>query len=236
MKIPSFLGKPKQAHEVGFSLPSGIHDAPGWRVVPEPPHFSCIEPAGGPFVDKDVLRAIRVFKPDVVPVWVTKRWLPPGSMRPINESRIALGWRESDPKRKRFPFKCDMPTGADFPRPNVVTMPLDVLRRDGPSDPIPFDSRAYHLAREWFCPGGPVEAAERLREKQRRESWLEAQKAESARQDEEALQRELERIMKFYDPKDSDWNAYYGELVKQRAKSTQKGVDGNPFIHMRGAA
>lgn len=230
MKVPDYMKK-KRTEPLQFK-PS---TEPFWVMVPDSLYYTCVEPAGGPFVDPAVLRAIHSFDPGAIPVWEIRQWRAPYQRRPINVARIWIGRYNPTPNQWHIPFKVHMPTRAKHPRPNILDLPLFLAQpQGGLTDPIPFDWRTYGLCRTSFL--SPDKAIERYEERQKERLAEEERRARHEEQEAEYFNRHLQKILDRYDPSELDWAAYRGKYERAARKRSELNVEGNPFIHVRGAA
>jgi hypothetical protein len=131
--------------------------APGWREVAV--EYTCIPDAMYPW-DPKVMRAINVFAPDAVPLWV--RWVfrsPQDEDNPIDVvyGRHALGRAIENLEAERSDFTCSMPEmpcqGLVFSRPNRIWFIHEGERPqekyvDLPGDYLPFDGTLVVKAEE----------------------------------------------------------------------------------------
>lgn len=137
---------------------TSFHKAPGFREI----GWMCqvIPDAMYPW-DPDVVRRIREFVPDVVPLWVQWVFLSPsdtGAPEPVVFGRHALGRSLKHQRGWLPPFKVAMPSGwpgLKFERPNLFWFlhegaNLNPKYRDLPGSYLPFDDSIVDRAwRSW---------------------------------------------------------------------------------------
>lgn len=131
-----------------------FHSAPGWRDLGT--YYSCVPDAVYPW-DPVVMRRIREFAPDAVPLWI--KWVfrsPEDESDPHVEvyGRHGLGRVLDKGRTETFPFHVTMPTmpsqGLYFKKPNNIWFIHDGApnkRPELPGNYLPFDDTI--LDRAW---------------------------------------------------------------------------------------
>ena len=206
-----------------FDIPVGDSDytAPGYLLVAE--EFSTIPDVRYPW-DPAIVRAIREFCPDVVPLLIRSvwrwsnynEWGHLGEPLVIVRHGIARAISGSDLKIPAHQFYCQMPSGPGYgiksrylPSPNWMEVNwYDKEDRpygfDLPGAYLPFDWEFYHcLRRAYESTLKPKELAKRFTEGR----WDADQASKrKAKEDAAYISRDLE---KFYciEPSDSEWKA-----------------------------
>lgn len=201
-ELQGVLPDPSSLEDVYAPTRDSFFTAPGWREVAV--EYTCVPDVMYPW-DPKVMRAINVFAPDAVPLWV--RWVfrsPEDEENPIDVvfGRHALGRAIEHLKMERSDFPCTMPAGATFPRPNRIwfihmgEMPQhDYL--DLPGDYLPFDGTLVQKAEEMA--EGFTQTEKEFKDQLRDE--LIAQ----------AINRKARRMLDFADDMDQrnkDWHSY----------------------------
>lgn len=117
-------GLDKALPRLSYRQADSFHTAPGWREMDV--SYSCIPDPVYPW-DPVVMRAIREFAPDAVPMWVHWVFMSPsetGNPEAVVFGRHALGRRIRNQASELEPFRCAMPTmpcqGLTFERPNRI--------------------------------------------------------------------------------------------------------------------
>jgi hypothetical protein len=166
--LPKWFGK--KANPIPMDVAHSYHTAPGWRLCGKP-SYTCVEPAAGPSVDPDVLRAIREFDPGAIPIWQIQAYLPPGKMGfdgVIRVAHVGIARYVRDPRGSATLFRVEMPEGSTDPQPNILDFlwidNAPTLLNGGPGTVLPFDWSLYqhclekfnantnplHLVRDWM--------------------------------------------------------------------------------------
>lgn len=151
--LESLLPAPSQMPTASMPIRDSPENARGYREVDT--LYSCIPDPSYPW-NPDMVKAIREFLPDVVPMWVQWVFMRPNSKEKVVFGRHALGRTIKDPGRDLMPFRCSMPTlpcgGLHFEKPNRIWFIHEGERnRDYPDIPgtyLPFDDSIVHRARE----------------------------------------------------------------------------------------
>lgn len=123
--------------------------APGWHMLDE--SYSAIPHALYPF-DPAVLRAIRVFCPDVIPITITTTWIKPDDdiYTPMKLVRHGLARAVRNPVCPTHEFHCDMPASAsrraipNYIEVNWYDKELRDFGHDLPGNYLPFDWDFYY--------------------------------------------------------------------------------------------
>lgn len=148
MPLPSWVGE-KKKREVEYTVSDSPWNAPGYRIVGRD-FYTCVEPADR-VADKAVLRWIRDFCPDVIPVWRKQIYKAPGSNATFVATHLCLGRHIKDAHKKgrrHIPY-VEMPANAKHPMPNVLVRVLEdkdhptVLHQGGPGPYQPLTMAVY---------------------------------------------------------------------------------------------
>lgn len=137
---------------VRLPLRDSIDTARGYRMIDEA--WTSIPDTQYPW-DPNILRLIREFAPDTVPLWRLSVFYAPNTRNVVVFGRHALGRHIERPGYELTPFHCSMPSmpclGTWFKRPNKVWFVHEGARnRDYPDIPgtyLPFDTGLLHRAR-----------------------------------------------------------------------------------------
>jgi hypothetical protein len=112
------------AQPMPFEVADSAASAPGWRELDVA--YSCVPDVAYPW-DPQIMKAIREFAPDAVPVWVQWVFLSPsetGNPEVVVFGRHALGRTVRNLTSELEPFRCVMPSmpcqGLTFERPNRI--------------------------------------------------------------------------------------------------------------------
>ena len=200
---------PKVQLKVGDSPAS----APGWREMEVV--YSCIPDPAYPW-DPTVMRAIREFAPDAVPMWVQWVFLSPsetGNPETVVFGRHALGRTIRNVTSELEPFRCAMPSmpcqGLSFERPNRIWFVHDGSPNpeypDLPGSFLPFDGSildrakksaiGFRMTEREFVESMKEEFIERKRvEKERARKALEADLQDREKDFQGYAQKQWERI------------------------------------------
>jgi hypothetical protein len=143
----------QEAPTVSVPLRDSIDTARGYRQIDEV--WTCIPDSMYPW-DPEVLKSIREFAPDTVPLWRLSVFFAPNTRNIVVFGRHALGRHIEQPGYDLTPFRCSMPTmpcqGVSFKRPNKVWFVHEGVRnkdfQDVPGTYLPFDFGLAHRARE----------------------------------------------------------------------------------------
>lgn len=225
--LPPWAGK-KPDPNLGYEIAHSPHTAPGWRIVGDD-IYTCIEPAQGPYVDPDVLKAIHEFDPGAIPIWRVQVYLPPGKMGEqhlVKVAHVGIARYVRNPSAAHALMHVSMPENPTHPQPNVLEFiwedDTEARKHGGPNAILPFDWKLHkymetRVARNQSAPQMVKDWLERIREKQEREAL--ASRAELAyrqRHLEKAVQKTLESVT----PKEL-WQQYM-ELRQRRRLSQPK--------------
>lgn len=171
--------------------------------------YSCVAPPG---FEKDpaIIKAIREFDPQAIPLWRIQRWRTPSALE-VNVVHHGIGRYFPVPRYLRRELRVEMPMDARGPAPNM----LDVIFEDdntlqykqgGPADYVAWDWSVYAWCRFQY-------------DKTTVEAWLKRseRKAERLERERVAIEAELEYRKKQIEPwllkkagelSDHDWNQY----------------------------
>lgn len=201
-----------------MEIPDTVHSAPGWRVLGDRPHFTCVYPPGCQPAP-DVVAAIKEICPDLIPVWMSERYLPPESMTPIT-----LGWHVFarhvwNPRGLHAQFGILMPADWQGPAPNMFEIPLQGEPGPDGQPPAyePLDWRTVSMLRKRYQPRGSTDlilkAQAANRERRAREKRRLLQEAAYQRKD---VMGWIQRRIDTWDA--DDWRELYARNSEMEAR------------------
>lgn len=202
-------GGPKLAYKVADSFAT----APGYREMDVV--YSCVPDPAYPW-DPQVMKAIREFAPDAVPMWIQWVFMSPhetGNPEVVVFGRHALGRTIQNLTSELEPFRCAMPTmpcqGLTFERPNRIWFVHEggpnPQYPDLPGSYLPFDGSildrakksaiGFRMSEKEFVEHMKLEMIEKAREESnRRRAALEADLDARERDFEAYADKQFERI------------------------------------------
>lgn len=205
--------RPEDGPTLGYRVADSFASAPGYREMDVV--YSCVPDPAYPW-DPQVMRAIREFAPDAVPMWIQWVFMSPGETgnpEVVVFGRHALGRTIQNLTSELEPFRCAMPTmpcqGLTFERPNRIWFVHEGAPHpqypDLPGSYLPFDGSildrakksaiGFRMSEKEFVEYMRQEFIEKAREeKDRRRAALEDD-LEARRRDFEAYaDKQFERI------------------------------------------
>lgn len=237
MSLPSWVGAKREGEYRVFDSP---WNAPGYRIIGKD-FYTCVEPADR-IADRAVIRAIREFAPDIIPVWRKQIYKSPGSNSTFVATHLCLARHIKDAHkrgRRHIPY-VEMPANARHPMPNVLVRVLEdkdhatVLHHGGPG---PYQPLTMDIYRE-VChadqrPQREIDAEEdRLLAEaiERRERALEDERAYREKQVAAFIAKQLGA------PGDElkGYMAYRALMAFRRRRMREKLGTAKPFIHVSG--
>lgn len=238
MPLPSWVGQ--KARAIEYKAADSPWTAPGYRIIGRD-FYTCVEPADR-IADRAVLRWLRNFAPDVIPVWRKQMYKAPGSNSTFVATHLCLARHLKDPHkygRRHVPY-VEMPARARHPMPNVLVKVLEdknhptVLHQGGPGPYQPLTMETYH---------GVYHADQRTRRVVHAEEdarLAEAQERQERATEDERAYRE-KHVTAFVNkqlgaPGDSlrGWLAYKALMAHRRRRMRERLGTTKPFIHMTG--
>jgi hypothetical protein len=184
----------KEQKPIPINIGTSKHTAPGWRRCGQPV-YTCVEPAAGPHVDPAVLRAIREFDPEAVPIWQLQAFLPPGKSGldgVVRVAHVGIARHVQDPRGSASLFRVETLPGQTAPNIlDFIWMDNAQTMKDGrPAKVLPFDWSLYQYCLSKFNANtNPLELTKK---------WLDWQDAE-AEKEEQQLRDELDYRQKHAD-------------------------------------
>lgn len=152
--------------------PDSFHTAPGWRVLGEKPHFSCVYPPGREPAP-EVVAAVKEICPDIIPVWMSERYLPPDSNTPVTLGWHVLARHAWNPRGPHVQFGIHLPAGWVGPPPNIFEIPIQGEPVDGQPPPYePFNWRTVAMLRRRYAAKNSTEMILRVQADNRRRRAL----------------------------------------------------------------
>jgi hypothetical protein len=194
-------GGPKLAYKVADSFAT----APGYREMDVV--YSCVPDPAYPW-DPQVMKAIREFAPDAVPMWIQWAFMSPhetGNPEVVVFGRHALGRTIQNLTSELEPFRCAMPTmpcqGLTFERPNRIWFVHEGAPNqqypDLPGSYLPFDGSILDRAKKSAI-GFKMSEKEFI-------EHMKAEFIEKAREEKERRRTELENDL---EAREKDFAAY----------------------------
>ena len=170
--------------------------------------YSCIPDPVYPW-DPVIMKRIREYAPDAVPMWV--RWIfrsPEEDTNPhdVVFGRHALGRAPKNARVGQIPFQCDMPTMSKYDRPTMIWFIHEGARPkekyvDLPGEYLPFDdallervkenSVGFRMSDEEYKIYLKKELIENVREGQQRRSKMIADDMEARNRDFDAYAQKI---------------------------------------------
>lgn len=204
----------KEMNDRAPSVTLNIADSPetarGWLYVDEV--YSTIPDVVYPW-DPAVVRAIREFCPDAVPITIKSIWrssiLEEGGTRTMSIVRHGIARFIRDPVCEPHHFQCETPSspyvwGVHIPRPNYIEVNWHnrhdrPLGRDLPGTYLPFNWELYHCLRATYYDSlSPADVRASLdaheRRHQRRRQQLEDEAAYRSRDFERYAQKKMDQV------------------------------------------
>jgi hypothetical protein len=198
------------------SPPDSIHTAPGWRVLGEKPHFSCVYPPGRQPAP-EVVAAIREICPDIIPVWMSEVYLPPDSATPVLCGWHVLARHSWNPKGPHAQFGTLMPPDWSGPAPNLMEIPIQ--GSPGPNgEPPPYeplDWRTVAMLRKRYAAKSSTELIMKvLEENKARRARAQRHLMQEEMYQRRDVQRWIRKRMALWDA--SDWRQLYAQGKETR--------------------
>lgn len=224
--LPSGIEIREMPRPMSYEVADSPASAKGWREMEVV--YSCVPDPAYPW-DPTVMRAIREFAPDAVPMWVQWVFLSPGDTgnpETVVFGRHALGRAIRNLTSELEPFRCAMPSmpcqGLTFERPNRIWF----VHEGGPSPQspalpgsfLPFDGSILDRARRSAI--GFRMTEKEFVEEMRREL------IDRRREEEDRSRKALEEDM---EARDKDFQAY---ADKQWEKISE--VEASEFLRSAG--
>jgi hypothetical protein len=231
MALPSWVGD--AATPVAHAVADSPHTAPGWLVC-ERDWYTCVQPVDR-IADATIVRWIRAFCPEVIPMWRKQAFLTPGPpRRSYLAVHFALGTYVRDPHRELHLVHVEMPSNAKHPVPNQLekvfedTSDAGYLHYGAPPPFEPCDMRVYDWCRRNYS---VTKSGRQIAEEMRRERV-------------EKRRRQQEKAAEEFEYRSKDWNKFVqrqldapGDTVKEffrwREKRRARMRERKPFIYVR---
>lgn len=239
MPLPSWVGQKAAPIEYRFS--DSPWNAPGYRIIGRD-FYTCVEPADR-IADRAVLRWLRDFAPDIVPVWRKQIYKAPNSNSTFVATHLCLARYLKDPHkygRRHVPY-VEMPANAKHPMPNVIVKVLEdkdhptVLHQGGPGPYQPLTMETYRsVSHADQRPAWAIEAEEEQRiaeAKEKQDRAIQEEREYRERQVASFIARQLDA------PGDivAGYLAYRRLMAERRRRMKMRTGNTKPFIHMSGA-
>lgn len=236
MPLPSWVGQ--KAKPVEYAPADSPWNAPGYRIIGRD-FYTCVEPPDR-IADRAVIRAIRAFAPDVIPVWRKQIYKAPNSNRTFVATHLCLARYLRDTRGKRHVPYVEMPANAKHPMPNVLVRVLEdkdhptVLHQGGPGPYQPLTMQHFRdVSYADQRPRWMVEAEEdRLREEaeEKRERAIQEERGYREKQVAAFIAKQLGA------PGDElkGYMAYRALQAYRRRRMRENLGSAKPFIHVSG--